>query len=138
MKTTKSSQIGFQAAIGALIIAGSGVALAQTETIISSNESQLKEISTPQPIYPIGGWLKSVDGNVTMMFEVSEKGEIEKPCITSSSFPGFFELYALQALKASKYEHMGDPPRRVVGMEKEIYFTLDSQPRVYIQPNYPR
>ena len=138
MLTDKSKPVLLCCALVASSISAIGITVAQAETTGQSNSNLVKEISVPRPIYPTGGWKKSVDGHVTLTFDVSEHGRVQNPCFVASSVPGFFELYALQAAKASKYEHTSDPPQHVLGIKKDFYFTLDSNPNVRIRPKYPR
>ena len=137
MRTDLSKQIRQSVAIGLLAATVIGAILAQAQTVAPSEDNLLEEISTPQPMYPRGAWQNSPDGHVTLMFDVSKNGSVENPSIIASSLPGTFELSALQAVKTHKYKQIDGPPKQMQGIIKRIHFSLDSNPRVRSQPEYP-
>ena len=62
---------------------------------------------------------------------------MQNPCITHSTYPGIFDLYALQAVKDYRYENLTRPREIIEGVNTTVHFTLDSNPRDYVSPKYP-
>ena len=138
METATSKQVQLHAFLLVLTVALIGSVIARAVTIAPDDGNLLKEIDDPIPDYPKTLWEESWVGEVTLMFDVSEEGYVEKPCIVSSSLPGKFELYALHALKGHRYEQIGGPSELMTGVKKRFSFTLDSNPTVPVTVKYPQ
>ncbi|MCY3542282.1 MAG: TonB family protein [Gammaproteobacteria bacterium] len=138
MGTNQSKQIQQIGVLIILTIALISSVFAYAVTIAPADGNLLKEIDAPLPVYPKKDWDESPKGEVTLMFDVTEDGNVENPCIVSSSLPGKFELYALQAIKEHRYEQLGGSSRYMTGVKKQFSFTLDSNPTVPVKAKYPR
>lgn len=115
-----------------------GAVLTHALAISATEDVRLEEISTPQATYPKGVYQKGHDGYVTVVFDVSKRGQVQNPCIVDSSYPGLFDLYALQAVRDYRYKNMTRPRELVQGVTSTVPFTLDSNPTYYVPPEYPR
>lgn len=138
METRKSKQVQphFTLFILTTVLICSVLANAVTSVPVDGN--LLEEIAAPLPVYPKQKWEKSPDGTVTLMFAVTEEGDVENPCVVASTLPGAFELYALQAIKEHRYKQLGGPSQYMTGVKKRFNFTLDSNPIVPARAKYPR
>lgn len=133
----KSKHIRLHAVFDVFFVALVGTVLGQALVTLASEDNHLKEVSTPRATYPKGVFHKGQDGYVTVMFDVSKRGRVQDPCIVDSSYPGIFDLYALQAVKNYRYENKTVPRAVVEGVTTNVHFSLDSSPRDYIPPIYP-
>ena len=138
MRTDKSKQNQLHVFIFFLTIALFCGVLAHAVTAAPTEGNLLKEIDAPLPVYPKKAWEENPEGTVTLMFDVTEEGNVENPCVVSSSLPGKFELYALQAIKGHRYEQLGGPSQYMTGVKKRFSFTLNSSPTVPVNIEYPR
>lgn len=118
-----------RAVIGAIYTVLIGTILAQAIFTSAVEDNRLIEKTTPNATYPKGIWHKGHDGYVTVRFNVSKRGQVQKPCITISSHPGIFDLYALQAVKDYRYENLTRPREIIEGVSTTVNFTLDSNPK---------
>lgn len=125
------------ASIRAISIVIVGAFLALLLSNAAAADPLLKELASSQPNYPRIAWQDGLSGHVTLSFDVSKRGKVLNPSITASTQPGVFDLYALQAVKEHRYEHLGSSRQLIEGVTKSISFTLDSKPKVYHQPEYP-
>lgn len=123
--------------IGVLYIALIGTILGQATTTTAVEDHRLKERAAPNPIYPKGVWHKGHDGDVTVSFDVTKRGKVQNPCITNSTHPGIFDLYALQAVKDYRFENLTRPRELIEGVSTTVNFTLNSNPKDYVSPTYP-
>ncbi|MYD46220.1 MAG: TonB family protein [Gammaproteobacteria bacterium] len=137
MRAVETKQIRRHALILAIYTALVGTILAQTTIISAVDDNRLKETATPNAPYPKGVWQKGQDGQVTVMFDVTKRGRVQNPCITNSTYPGIFELYALQAVKDFRYENLTRPRELIEGVSTTVDFTLDSNPKDFVSPKYP-
>ena len=115
-----------------------GAVLAHALVISATDDIGLEEISTPQAIYPKGVYQKGHEGYVSVVFDVSKRGHVQNPCIVDSSYPGLFDLYALQAVKDYRYKNTTRPRELIQGVTATVPFNLDSNPTIYVPPEYPR
>ncbi|MYD46219.1 MAG: TonB family protein [Gammaproteobacteria bacterium] len=138
MGTDKSKQIPLCVALSVLTIALMSSVFVRAVTTAPADGNLLKEIEAPLPDYPKALWTDLLEGMVTVMFDVTEEGDVENPCIVNSSLPGKFELYALQAIKNHRYEQLGGPARHMKGATKSFFFSLDSEPMVPVKVKYPQ
>lgn len=123
--------------IGAICTVLIGTLLTQASIISAVADDRLKEIATPHANYPKGVWKNGQDGQVTVMFDVNKRGKVQNACVTNSTFPGIFDLYALQAVKNYRYENLTRPRELIEGVSTTVHFTLDTKPRDYVSPKYP-
>lgn len=137
MRVVKPKHIRLGIVYDAFFVALVGTILAQALVISATDDNRLREIATPQATYPTGVFHKGQDGYVTVMFDVSKRGRVQDPCIVDSSYPGIFDLYALQAVKNYRYENTTKPRTVVERVTTTVPFTLDSSPKVYVRPVYP-
>ena len=138
MSTETSKQFRLCVALFVLCVVLICSVNARAVTTAPVDGNLLKEIYAPLPVYPKNAWEESPEGVVTLMFDVTEEGYVQNPCIVSSSLPGKFELYALHAIKEHRYEQLGGPSQHMTGVKKSFSFTLDSNPTVPVRVNYPR
>ncbi|MXZ44902.1 MAG: TonB family protein [Gammaproteobacteria bacterium] len=138
MRTDKSKQNQLHVFIFFLTTALFCGALAHAATTVPSEGNLLKEIDAPLPEYPKDEWEENPEGTVTLMFDVTEEGNVENACVVSSSLPGKFELYAVQAIRGHRYEQLGGPSQYMSGVKKRFSFTLNSSPTVPVNIEYPQ
>lgn len=136
IKTSK--QIQLQVIVLILTIALICGVLTQAVTIVPVEGNLLEEVAAPLPAYPKPNWEESPDGTVTLMFDVTEGGFVENPCIVESTLPGEFELYAIHAIRNHRYKQLGGLSQYITGVKKRFSFTLDSNPAVSVKAKYPR
>lgn len=135
-KKSKQLQLYFESCVLSIVLIGSVIAHAVSTATVDGN--LLNEIDAPLPDYPKKAWEKSLEGMVTVKFDITKEGYVENPYIFNSSIPGEFELYALQAIKDHRYEPPDEPSHHTTGVTKNFFFTLDSRPKVPVKAIYPR
>ena len=138
MDTGKSKKIQLHVALFVLCVVLICSVVARSKTTAPVDGNLLQEVEAPLPVYPKKAWEESPEGVVTLMFDVTEEGYVQNPCIVGSSLPGKFELYALHAIKEHRYEQLGGPTQHMTGVKKRFSFTLDSNPTVPVRVKYPR
>lgn len=126
-----------RAVISAILAVLIGTFLTQATITSAVDDNRLIEKATPKATYPKGIWHKGHDGYVTVRFDVTKRGKVQKPCITNSSHPGIFDLYALQAVRDYRYKNLTRPRETIEGVSTTVNFTLDSNPKDFVSPKYP-
>lgn len=137
MRSFKTKHNQRRTLFGAICTAMIGTFLAHAFFVSAVEDDRLREIATPHATYPKGVWYSGPDGRVTVTFDVNKRGKVQNACITHSTYPGIFDLYALQAVKEYQYENLTRPRELVEGVSATVNFTLDSNPRDYVSPKYP-
>ena len=138
MRTFKAKHNRRRTVIGTIGTILIGTFLAHVLIVSAIEDDQLREVATPHPTYPKGVWYSGQDGRVTVTYDVDKRGKVQNPCITQSTYPGIFDLYALQAVKDYRYKNLTRPRELIKGISTTVNFTLDSNPRDYVAPDYPR
>lgn len=138
MRAVSRQHIRLRTLLVTVSVAVIGAVLAHALVISATDDIRLEEISTPQATYPKGVYQKGHEGYVTVVFDVSKRGQVQNPCIVDSSYPGLFELYALQAVKDYRYKNMTRPRKLIQRVTASVPFNLDSNPTNYVPPEYPR
>lgn len=106
----KFSSLMAAAAIGTSLLTGAAFAQA---------EPQLVEVAAPE--YPRGAERRSLEGYVTVRYNVTEAGEVAEVEVIEQTPEGIFDRAVLRALEDWRYA----PGQVATGVEKRFDFNLD-------------
>lgn len=77
----------------------------QMDFLESELDSPLTPVYTPRPMFPFRARKMGIEGSVTVLFDINEKGEVTKVTILGAEPEGIFEQEVLRTLPSWKFSH---------------------------------